>query len=216
MYNRWKREGVIVSQVFSLAKELVKLSLSGEERDPLTNLRLQKLLYYAQAWSLVIRERELFSEEIVAWRHGPVVPVVYRALPGGIGACAIPADSFTGVPDLEPEDAAFMKSVWEAYNPYSALKLSRMTHEELPWQKAWGGRPRDGHGDDPIRIEDLEDFFGKQTVPAPLETYRQELRRKEEEAAKRLLVIPALDTDRLVAAAKSYTPAARQFKATGG
>jgi uncharacterized phage-associated protein len=205
-----------VSQVFSLAKELVKLSLSGDERDPLTNLRLQKLLYYAQAWSLVIRESELFSDEIVAWRHGPVVPVVYRALPGGIGASAIPPDSFASVPDLEVEDAAYMKSVWEAYNPYSALKLSRMTHEEMPWQKAWGGRPRDGHGDDPIRIEDLEDFFGKQPVPAPLESYRQDLRKKEEEASTRVRAIPPLNADLLIAAAKGHTPAIRRFKATGG
>ncbi len=53
-----------MSHLFSLAKELVKLSLAGEEGDPLTHFRLQKLLYYAQAWSVVLRETELFQEEI--------------------------------------------------------------------------------------------------------------------------------------------------------
>ena len=59
---------VAMFRVLSVAKELVRLSFAGDEKDPLTNLRLQKLLYYAQAWSLVLRESELFPEEIEAWR----------------------------------------------------------------------------------------------------------------------------------------------------
>ncbi len=52
-----------------------------------------------------------------------------------------------------------------SHNQFSLLMLSRMTHQEMPWQNAWGERPQEGDGDDPIRIEDLEDFFRKQTVP---------------------------------------------------
>lgn len=204
-----------MSQALSLAKELVKLSLAGEELDPLTNLRLQKLLYYAQAWSLVIRESELFSEEIQAWRHGPVVPKVYYALPNDQGADCIHPVFFEDAPSLDKEDAIFVRSVWEAYNQYSALKLSRMTHEERPWQKAWGGRPLDGTGTDPIQVDDLEDYFGKQTMPAPLAAYYHDLRKREEEATRRLLDMPALDTNRLKAAAVSHTPAARRVSTAG-
>jgi uncharacterized phage-associated protein len=198
-----------VSQVFSVAKEFVRLSVSGDEHDPLTNLRLQKLLYYAQAWSLVIRESELFSEEICAWRHGPVVPEVNQT------GDAVPPESFADAPDLEAEEVAFVKSVWEAYNQYSALKLSRMTHEEMPWQKAWGGRPDDAAGNDPIRVEDLEEYFGKQAMPAPLAAYAHELRKREEEAIRKLLAIPPLDAGRLQAAATSYTPSARGLVPAG-
>ena len=198
-------------RAFSVAKELVKLSFSGEEIDPLTNLRLQKLLYYAQAWSLVLRESELFPEQIEAWRWGPVVPVVYNELSNGQGASQIPPDIFVDSPDLPPEEAELVRSVWDAYNSYSALRLSRMTHAETPWLRAWGQRPTDGtgSGNDPIEVDELEDYFGKQAVPAPLAVYRYELRKREEAAEKELATFPRLDSSRLKPLSKSYTPAAK-------
>src|SRR5947209_10944283 len=103
---------ITVFRVMSVAKELVRLSFAGDEKDPLTNLRLQKLLYYAQAWSLVLRESELFPEEIEAWRWGPVVPVVYGELPAGQGANQVPPAAFGDAPDLPPEEAELVLSVW--------------------------------------------------------------------------------------------------------
>jgi uncharacterized phage-associated protein len=200
-----------VFRVWSVAKELVRLSFAGDEKDPLTNLRLQKLLYYAQAWSLVLRESELFPEDIEAWRWGPVVPTVYNQLPDGQGAIQIPPTQFFDAPDLPPEDAELVRSVWEAYNQYSALQLSRMTHQETPWLRAWGNRPTDGTGsdNDPIEVDDLEEYFGKQAVPAPLAAYHYELRKREEEAERILAGFPRLDPSLLRTASKSYTPAAK-------
>jgi uncharacterized phage-associated protein len=200
-----------VSQVLSLAKELVKLSLQGDESDPLTHFRLQKLLYYAQAWSLVLRETELFPEEICAWKNGPVVEEVYQQLPDGRCAACIPENAFDSAPDPEPEDAAFLKHFWDAYSGYSASQLFRMTHAEMPWQKTWTGRPNENA---PIPVEDLAEYFGRQTVPAPLAAYRHDLRRREEEAEMKLLEIPPIDVGRFKAAATSFTPAALK-KATG-
>ncbi len=197
-----------MTQVLSVAKELVKLSLSGDEKDPLTNLRLHKLLYYAQAWSLVVRESELFSDELEAWRHGPVVPTVCQKLSEGQRAVPIPADAFADAPDLPGQEAEFVRSVWEAYNQYSALQLSRMTHQEMPWRKAWGNRPQDGTGNDPISVIDLEDYFARQTMPAPLAAYGHELRKREEEAERKLAELAPLDVGRLTAAAKSITRSA--------
>ncbi len=204
-------------RALSVAKELVRLSLTGDEKDPLTNLRLQKLLYYAQAWSLVLRESELFPEEIQAWRWGPVVPAVYNNLPDGQGANQLPPAMFVDAPDLPPEDAELVRSVWEAYNQYSALQLSRMTHKETPWVRAWGDRPTDGteSGNDPIEVDDLEDYFGKQAVPAPLAAFHYELRKREEAAARQLADFPPLDPSRLRAASKSYTPAAKVLCCAG-
>jgi uncharacterized phage-associated protein len=200
--------GLAVSQVLSVGKELVKLSLSGDERDPLTNLRLQKLLYYAQAWSLVIRESELFSDELEAWRHGPVVATVYQKLPDRQRGDPMPADAFAHAPDLPGQEAEFVRSVWEAYNQYSALQLSRMTHQEMPWRKAWGDRPPDATGNAPISVIDLEDFFATQTMPAPLAAYGHVLRKREEEAERKLAELAPLDVGRLTAAAKSVTRSA--------
>ena len=198
-----------VSHIFSIAKELVRLSLAGEEADPLTNLRLQKLLYYAQAWSLILRDRDLFSEDVVAWRYGPVVPEVYRKLSDGLGASAITLALFENAPDVADEDeAAFLANVWDAYKEFSALKLSDMTHKESPWIKAWGNRPTNATGDDPIKAEYLEEFFSKQSVPEPLEKYRIALRLREEEAEKQMAALPAFDVVKLRSVAKSGTKAA--------
>jgi uncharacterized phage-associated protein len=201
----------------AVAKELVRLSFASDEKDPLTNLRLQKLLYYAQAWSLVLRESELFPEEIEAWWWGPVVPAVYHQLPDGEGASQIQLAMFVDVPGLSPEEADLVGGVWEAYNQYSALQLSRMTHQEMPWLRAWGDRPTDGtgSGNDPIQVEDVEEYFGKQAVPAPLAAYHYELRKREEEAERKLVEFPRLDSSRLRPSARSYTPAAQVLRGAG-
>ena len=194
-----------MSQVFSLAKELIKLSLQGDESDPLTHFRLQKLLYYAQAWSLVLRETELFPEEIRAWTNGPVVEEVYRKLPDGRCAAVVPENAFDSAPDLEPEDAAFVKHFWDAYSGHSASQLYRMTHSEIPWQKTRKDRPA---GNPPIPVADIEEHFSRQTVPAPLAAYCHDLRRREQEADMKLREIPPIDVGRFKAAATSFTPAA--------
>ncbi len=195
-----------MSQVWSVAKEFVKLSLSGDEPDPLTNLRLQKLLYYAQAWSLVLRESELFSDELEAWRHGPIVAAVVHALSDGPGVNPIPSEAFAAAPDLQGEAAALVRCVWEAYNPYSALQLSNMTRAETPWRNAWNDRPTEESGAEPISVIDLEDFFSKQTMPAPLAAFSHELRKRTEQAERELAELAPLDAGRLTAAAKSFTP----------
>ena len=200
-----------MSHVLSVAKEFVRLSLSGDEADPLTNLRLQKLLYYAQAWSLVLRESELYPEELEAWRCGPVAPTAFQALPGGRAGAPVPPDAFAAAPDLSEDEAAFVRCVWEAHNPCSALQLTRMTREEAPWRKVWGDRPRDGTGNGPISMTDLEEFFSIQTTPAPLAAYRYQFRKRVEEAERALAELAPLDADRLLAAANSFTPSANHL-----
>ena len=55
------------------------LSLTDEDAGELiSNLKLQKLLYYAQGFHLVIYGEPLFPETIEAWAHGPVVTSVYH------------------------------------------------------------------------------------------------------------------------------------------
>jgi uncharacterized phage-associated protein len=197
-----------------VAKELVALSFAGDEADPLTNLRLQKLLYYAQAWSLVVRESELFSEDLEAWRHGPVVPKVYHALPDGQKASQITPDMFATAPDLPPEEAEFVARVWESYKQHSALQLSKMTHAESPWVKAWGDRPSDGTGNDPISVEEIEKHFFRETMPGPLAEYEHRLRKQEEVACRKLVDLPEINIAQFEARSNSYSPSAS--RAAGG
>jgi uncharacterized phage-associated protein len=106
--------------------------------DGITNLKLQKLLYYAQAWFLAFYDRPVFPEPIEAWVHGPVVAVVFRrfkdyrwnpiAAPAGRERVAIGVD-------------AHLNEVLRVYGSFSATELERMTHFEGPWRAARGGIP---------------------------------------------------------------------------
>jgi len=47
-----------------------------EENKPITNKKLQKLLYYSQAWYLVFNKKPLFKDKIEAWVHGPAIRTI--------------------------------------------------------------------------------------------------------------------------------------------
>ncbi|WP_208932366.1 Panacea domain-containing protein [[Haemophilus] ducreyi] len=53
---------------------------SEENGDLISNLKIQKLVYYAQGFSLAINNKPLFSEKIQAWTHGPVTPELYNKM----------------------------------------------------------------------------------------------------------------------------------------
>ena len=62
----------------NVANFFVELA-NAEEDSCMTNLKLNKLVYFAQAWSLEKLGKPLFEEEVEAWQHGPVIPSVYTA-----------------------------------------------------------------------------------------------------------------------------------------
>ena len=194
----------------SVAKELVRLSYEGDEADPLTNLRLQKLLYYAQAWSLIVRGGELFPETLEAWRRGPVVVEVYQELAGDHSTNQISPVAFANQADLPGDVADFVRRVWDAYKRHSATQLSEMSHNETPWQNAWGNRPKNGIGNDPILVEDMETYFSTQDMPGPLAQYEHELRKAEEYACRVLATLPQLDAESLAAIAIPCSPLIHQ------
>ena len=113
-----------------IAKAFLKLS-QPEIGDTISNLKLQKLLYYAQGFSLAINNKTLFEEDVVAWEHGPVVKEVYDIY-SQYSSNAIP------VPDAEvrltTEERELITNVWNVYGQFSAWRLRDMTHNETPWK----------------------------------------------------------------------------------
>lgn len=108
------------------------------EDDELSNLKLQKLLYYAQGHHLARCGGPLFTDRIEAWSHGPVVPNVYRAFKK-FGASPITlsrSDPFSWG-DVDPGTTEFLSRVWNTYGGYSAGRLRNMTHDEPPWRDNW-------------------------------------------------------------------------------
>lgn len=100
--------------------------------DVLTNLKLQKLLYYAQGFHLAVIGGRLFPEDVEAWQHGPVVPHVWHRFKACGAAPIEPVeferDAFT------PEELDLLEEVYSVYGQFSAWRLRNMTHEEPPWQ----------------------------------------------------------------------------------
>lgn len=136
------------------------VAAAEEEPDYLSSLRLQKLLYYAQALSLAIRDRPLFREDIEAWIDGPVVPTVFARFADSADRRIAPSSTFVW---LSAEDDEFVRSVWKAYKGYSATAIRKMTQYEAPWRLADRG-PSNGGAPAIMTHESMKDYFALQAT----------------------------------------------------
>lgn len=100
--------------------------------EQITNLKLQKLLYYAQGCTLALADKPLFEDEIQAWAHGPVVPNIYRKYKSN-GSSGIKYEGIFDYDKLDDSTASILEGVYEEFGQFSAWKLRNMTHEETPW-----------------------------------------------------------------------------------
>lgn len=136
--------------------------------DTISNLKLQKLCYYAQAWHLAFYGQPLFGDKIKAWAHGPVIPGLYHRFKEYRWGSIDPSDLKTNpYEDLHPEQLAFLRSVWERYGGWTGKQLEDLTHSEEPWRLAYGDRPLGEACDAEITQESMRAFYGKQLQPAP-------------------------------------------------
>ncbi|QYJ05378.1 DUF4065 domain-containing protein [Nocardioides panacisoli] len=116
-------------------------------------VQLQKLVYYAQAWSLAWDGRPLFHDRIEAWRMGPVAPNLrYRIDEGDSKA-------------LRAEDRATVDAVIRHYGSHHGQALATMTHSERPWAEAWEKRP-DGANrcDEVISHDAIRQFYTEKAL----------------------------------------------------
>lgn len=111
------------------------LRADNERGDAITNLKLQKLLYYVQGFNLAIFGEKLFEENISAWQYGPVVPNVYHVFKSyGVNAIIFDEKNKPEELILDDEKENVFNQVLEEYGKYSAIKLMNMTHDEAPWK----------------------------------------------------------------------------------
>ncbi len=149
-----------MTSALNIAKVLIRLAHQGEEIDPLTPLRLQKLLYYAQGWAMASLGRPLFAERLLAWKKGPVVREVYDAFKDR-GREILSDDLGGDGEELSTTERAFVSSVWAEYKKHSASALVQMTHTETPWLSVRVGLGPEDHCDEEITRESLRSFFVK-------------------------------------------------------
>jgi uncharacterized phage-associated protein len=121
--------------------------------DLISNLKLQKLLYYAQGCALVLWGRPLFPEPMEAWVHGPVVPALYHEYKG-YGAGPIPPPTTLDFSKYDPDTRDLLDEVYMVYGQFSAWKLRNMTHQEAPWRQTPEGKD--------ISHAALRDYFATQ------------------------------------------------------
>ncbi|WP_208607990.1 Panacea domain-containing protein [Thioclava sediminum] len=99
----------------------------------MTTMKLQKLVYYSQAWSTVWDDDVIFDEQIEAWKNGPVVRDLWEATRGRFRVDDIPGGDASKLSDVQADT---VKRVIEFYGEKDAQWLSDLTHMEQPWQDA--------------------------------------------------------------------------------
>ncbi|EAH8216432.1 Panacea domain-containing protein [Campylobacter coli] len=127
-------------KALDVAKYFLFLARSKEAGDTLSNLKIQKMLYYAQGYMLAIFEKPLFDDRIEAWKHGPVIRTVYEQFKK-YGSNSI---SFDELEDFDTDCIADNKDahellvlIFDKYGSMGAWELRKKTHEEYPWKSSY-------------------------------------------------------------------------------
>lgn len=111
--------------------------INTQSGDTISPLKLQKLLYYCQAWHLTIFGTRIFDERIEAWAHGPVVPSQYARFAFMLRNEQIKINKLNlNVPKLENTSESLLNEVLNIYGEHSASYLEALTHNEAPWINA--------------------------------------------------------------------------------
>lgn len=136
--------------------DVVKFILG--QRHQTTAMKLQKLVYYCQAWSLVWDEQPLFRERIEAWVSGPVIPELYKWHKGRYEI----TDADINCRDttkLSKDQIETISAVLDYYGGKSPQWLSDLTHMEDPWRKAREGLPNGQRGRREITLASMEEYY---------------------------------------------------------
>ena len=130
-------------------------SVDRDAGDAPTHLKIQKLVYYTQAWYLANFDRPIFDEDMLAWTHGPVIPSVYEKYKG-MSFNALPLEGRAKIPAaLIP----FLNEVNNRYGQFTAKKLERLTHLEDPWKATRGSLPLEARCTKPIDKLLIRNFY---------------------------------------------------------
>lgn len=141
-----------MATVFDAAKYIL------EKQGRLSTMKLQKLCYYAQAWSLAWDDEPLFEEDFQAWANGPVCPELFRVSQGqfSVTAAELQGDSSK----LTDSQRGTVDKVLDYYGDKNAQWLSQLTHMEEPWRKARTGLPADAYSHAVITKESMAMYYG--------------------------------------------------------
>jgi uncharacterized phage-associated protein len=142
------------------------IALSNETQSLITNLKLQKIVYYAQAWHLAIIGKELFKEDFQAWVHGPVIPELYYTYKEFGWKPIIREDLKPAIlsrikKEFPEETKKLLEDVTYEYFGLPTFELERLTHNEFPWMITRNGLPADEPSDRVIQKSLIKKYYAK-------------------------------------------------------
>jgi uncharacterized phage-associated protein len=146
-----KEKGVQMVSVIDIAEYILK------KKGMLTTMKLQKLVYYSQAWSLVWDDTPLFSEPIQAWANGPVVPTLYSKHQGQYQVEACDGNSES----LDANQKETVDAVLTFYGDKTSQWLSDLTHKEDPWLMAREGLSQGERGNREISLVSMSEYYSR-------------------------------------------------------
>ncbi|QGX39443.1 Panacea domain-containing protein [Permianibacter aggregans] len=129
-----------------------------EKQGEMSAMKLQKLMYYAQAWHLVWEEQPLFPDMFEAWANGPVLPAIYDKHRGQfkVDKSFFRDGNATNLSKTEKENIG---KVLEFYGDKTAQWLSNLTHQEDPWLKARGDTPIGAPSNAEISLSAIHEYY---------------------------------------------------------
>lgn len=145
-------DGDFMTSVSDVAKKILEI------QGGMTHMKLQKLVYYCQCWSLVWDEAPMFPEKIEAWANGPVVRSLYEQLRGEFTVTAddVPGDT----QGLSQDQIDTITGVLNTYGSKRSQWLSDLTHMEKPWKKARKGLAVGERANHEISHASMAEYYG--------------------------------------------------------
>lgn len=130
-------------KIIEVAKYFINKSQNEVAKEPsrrLDALKLQKLLYYAKAWNLVLNKgHKIFPDEFQAWVHGPANLKIWRHFQGFDFSIKHPEITKKEFEHITEEEKKVLDIVWHSYGKFEGKYLEMLTHAEEPWLKARNG-----------------------------------------------------------------------------
>jgi len=128
-----------------------------EKAGPMTGMKLQKIVYYSQAWSLVWENTPLFEDKIEAWMNGPVIPTLFERHKGKLH---LNSNELSGTSELlSNSQKETIEEVIRFYADKSAQWLNDLTHREKPWRDARHGLSSNHRGNNEISLASMHEYY---------------------------------------------------------
>lgn len=131
-----------------------------EQLGQMTTMKLQKLVYYCQAWSLAWDEEPLFPEDFQAWANGPVCVELFREHKGKYKVDSNFLNEYKTDTVFSPEQLETINIVLNDYGEDEPYELSELTHKERPWKETRGNLAPGQSSTEVIPKDLMQEYYG--------------------------------------------------------